>query len=325
MLLVAPLVWFAMAQGPAVPMNGTVVGPDGKPVAGAELILTGMPVNDAPIVARGTTDAEGRFRLERPAGLAGETETIAPALWVVKPGLRLSMTKLPGPMPGADKPVRVVLGPPGKAEVRVEGPDGRPAVGVRVRVKGLTRDYSNVPDPVVDRIEATTDANGLAVVDAVSNDEIGYIDVHSGQSDIQGRLIFPASPSPKRVSLRPAVALKGRLVADDPKLARGWQVRAYTRSGKPSAPEPDTTGSATGTTDDEGRFSFPSIATGSLQLVLKPPGELPVLAELPSMLSVSTGKSTRPGREGCWTRRSTASASSPPRGTAINPTRPPRA
>ena len=114
-----------VAQGPTTPLSGTVVGPDGEPVAGADVLLAGMPVYDPPILARGRSDAEGRFTLERPAGLAGQDRFIAPILWVVKPGFRLAFTKFPGPMPGADEPVRVVLGPPGKAEVRVEGPERR--------------------------------------------------------------------------------------------------------------------------------------------------------------------------------------------------------
>ena len=119
------------------PLSGTVIGPGGKPVAGADLLLAGMPVYDPPILARGRSDAEGRFTLERPAELAAQTSFIAPMLWVVKPGFRLAFTRFSGPMPGAGEPVRVVLRPPGKAEVRVEGPDGEPVAGARVRVEWL--------------------------------------------------------------------------------------------------------------------------------------------------------------------------------------------
>ncbi len=63
-----------------------------------------------------------------------------------------------------------------------------------------------------------------------------------------------------------------------------------TRSGDYSSPNPETTGFARGTTDDEGRFSFPVIALGGLQLELKPPAELPVLADLPWSLAVVAGR-----------------------------------
>ncbi|MGP0063644.1 MAG: carboxypeptidase regulatory-like domain-containing protein [Isosphaeraceae bacterium] len=289
MVLFASLICVAMAQGQAAPLSGTVAGPDGTPVAGAELILAGLPVYDPPILARGRSDASGRFRLDRPAGLAGQDRYIAPMLWVVKPGFRLSCTKFPGPMPGADEPVRVVLRPPGKAEVRVDGPGGEPLAGARVRVERFGRESTNVPDDVADLIEAITDRNGLAVIWAADNDEVAYIDVRTTAFGIQGRPFFPTSTQPKRVWLRPASSLKGQLTAEDRAMVKGWRVSAYTRTGDPTSREPATNGFATGTTDEEGRFAFPAIAPGGLQLELKPPSELPVLPQLPASLVVIEG------------------------------------
>ncbi len=160
----------------------------------------------------------------------------------------------------------------------------------RVRVERFGRESTNVPDDVVNLIEATTDQDGLAVIDAAANDEVAYIDVHSQAFGIQGRWSSSTGPKPKRVRLRPATSLKGRLVADDPTIAKGWRVFAYTRPSDGSSPDPETTGFARGTTDVEGRFSFPVIAPGSLQLVLKPPGDLPVLPDLPRSLAVVTGR-----------------------------------
>ncbi len=144
----------------------------------------------------------------------------------MKPGFRLAFTKFPGAMPGAGEPVRIVLGPPGKAEVRVEGPNGEPLAGARVRVERFGRESTNVPDDVVDLIEATTDEDGLAVIDAAANDEVAYLDVRSQAFGIQGRPFFPVNSTPKRVWLRPTSSLKGRLVADDPEMVKGWRVRA---------------------------------------------------------------------------------------------------
>ncbi len=82
--------------------------------------------------------------------------------------------------------------------------------------------------------------------------------------------------------MRPVATWKGRLLADDPKLARGWQVRAWTRVGGDPQAEPVTTGYIESTTtDEEGRFTLALIALGSLQLSLKPPDNLPVVADLP--------------------------------------------
>jgi hypothetical protein len=40
-MLIVPLVWIVLGQVPTVPLAGTVVGPGGEPVIGAELTLVG--------------------------------------------------------------------------------------------------------------------------------------------------------------------------------------------------------------------------------------------------------------------------------------------
>src|SRR5262245_44613260 len=102
-MFIAPLVLFALAQVPKVPLTGTVVGPGGEPVVGAELILTGLPSYDPPIVARGKSDETGRFSLNRPAALAGDHDPQrAPILWVVKVGFKASATRFPETLPKPD-------------------------------------------------------------------------------------------------------------------------------------------------------------------------------------------------------------------------------
>jgi hypothetical protein len=147
MVLIATLIGVVLAQGPTTPLSGTVIGPKGEPVPGADLILSGTLVYDPPILVRGRSDANGRFTLPRPAGLTAQNRSIAPILWVVKPDYRLGFTKFPGAMPGAREDIRIVLGPPGKAEVRVEGPDGEPVAGARVSVGQFGRESTNVPTP----------------------------------------------------------------------------------------------------------------------------------------------------------------------------------
>ena len=72
MVLAMPLVCIVLYQAPTTPLTGNVVGPNGEPVAGAEVLLGGLPVSDQTVVARGRSDAQGRFTIERPAALAGE-------------------------------------------------------------------------------------------------------------------------------------------------------------------------------------------------------------------------------------------------------------
>jgi hypothetical protein len=290
MVLAVALVCIVLYQAPTTPLTGIVVGPNGELIAGAEVLLGGLPVYDQTVVARGRSDAQGRFTIERPAGLAGENRFITPILWVVKPGFRLGSLRFPGPLPKAGEPVRVVLGPPGKGEVRVEDPDGQPVAGARIRLEWFGQEGINVPEAVEDLIEATTDTDGRAVIEAAANDEIAYVDVHAKGFGIQGRPFRPLTSQPKRVRLRPVASLEGRLQAGDPAMARGWQVLAYTYAGDRSSADPQTTGFARGTTDAEGRFAFPVIAPGRLQLVVKPPGDLPVMADVPDSLAVTAGR-----------------------------------
>ena len=287
MVLALPFVCIMLYQAPSTPLTGIVVGPNSEPVADADVLLGGLPVSDQTVVARGRSDAQGRFTIERPAALAGENRFITPILWVVKPGFRLGSLRFPGPLPKAGEVVRVVLGPPGKGEVRVEDPSGQPVAGARIRLEWFGHERINVPEAVEDLIEATTDKDGRAVIEAAANDEIACVDVHANGFGIQGLPFRPLTSQPKRVRLRQVASLEGRLQADDPAVARGWRVLAYTSTGDRWSTNPQTTGFATGTTNAEGRFAFPVIASGSLQLVVKPPGNLPIMADVAGSLAVS--------------------------------------
>ncbi len=291
MVLAVPLVCIVMCQAATTPLTGIVVGPNGEPVAGAEVLLVSPPGYDQTVLVRGRSDAQGRFTIERPAGLAGENPDITPILWVVKPGFRLVSLRFPGPLPKAGEPVRVVLGPPGKGEVSIEDPNGQPVAGARIRLEWLGRERITVPEAVGDLIEATTDKDGRAVIKAAANDEIAGFDVLAKGFGIQDPPFRPLTSQPKRVRLRPVATLEGRLQAVDPAMARGWQVFAYTYAGdRWGFQDQQTTGFAKGTTDSGGRFAFPVIASGSLRLEAKPPGNLPVMADVPDSLAVTADR-----------------------------------
>ncbi|WP_435006866.1 hypothetical protein P12x_004326 [Tundrisphaera lichenicola] len=238
-MFIASLVWVVLAQVPTTPLAGTVVGPGGEPVVGADLILVGLPSYEAPIVATGKSGDGGRFSLDRPANLAGDHHPQrAPILWVRKPGFRVSATRFPESLPKPDAPIRIVLEPPGNAEVRVEAPDGRPLVGVKVLPERLKAHFTNLPDALAELCSATTGTDGLAVLDSVTPDELAYVDVHSRELGIQGRPIVPGPGKPAVIAMRPASTWKGRLSGEDPKNARGWKIRAWTRVGASPTPSP---------------------------------------------------------------------------------------
>ena len=73
---------------------------------------------------------------------------------------------------------------------------------------------STVPDAVADLAERATGPDGVAILDAFTPDEIGWVDVIAKGYGIQPRWLDPEIPGPKRVILKPVTALSGRLVPD---------------------------------------------------------------------------------------------------------------
>jgi hypothetical protein len=83
MVFFAAMVGVVLAQAPTTTLSGTVVGPKCEPISDAEVVLADLPMYNPPILARGRSDAAGRFAIERPAGLAGAGRYTTPALWIV--------------------------------------------------------------------------------------------------------------------------------------------------------------------------------------------------------------------------------------------------
>ena len=73
MVLAVPLVCIVLCQAPTTPLTGLVVGPNGEPVAGAEVLLGGLPVYDPVTVAQGAVGRPGpvHHRAARRAGGRG--------------------------------------------------------------------------------------------------------------------------------------------------------------------------------------------------------------------------------------------------------------
>ena len=141
----------------------------------------------------------------------------------MKPGFRVSATRFPEALPKPDEPLRIVLEPPGRAEVRVEGPDGKPLGGVKVLPERLKTHYTNVPDIIADLASATTGPDGLAIIDAVAPEELTYVDIHSREFGIQGRWIVPKPGKAAVITLRPVSTWKGRLSARRPQARPGLE------------------------------------------------------------------------------------------------------
>jgi Carboxypeptidase regulatory-like domain len=281
-MITVVLVVMTLCQVPTTTLAGTVVDQDGKPVVGAELVLTNPKPGEAPVVARGKSGEGGRFNLDRPAGLAATDRYLVPVLWAIAPGHRVGVMRFAGALPGPDEFVRVSLGPPGKTAIRVESPERAPVVGARLSVQQIKSEVSTVPDPVADIAERATGPDGVAILDAFSPEQVGWVDVIAKGYGIQPRWLDPESPGLKRVTFIPVIALSGRLVPEnvDPKLVKGWRVRAWTRGPGTDPPTDTSAGYGSTTTDDEGRFVLPELAPGWLSLTVVAPDESDLLPDL---------------------------------------------
>jgi protocatechuate 3,4-dioxygenase beta subunit len=192
----------APAERPVRPISvsGQVVGPDGAPLADAQVYLREWAylrkklqprestIND--ILATTTTDAEGRFAFRdvRPpkpsifeaAGLrAFPLDVIATAK-----GRGLAWQRLAASNPS--RPLTLVLEPEVRFRGRLRDPDGKPAAGVRVEVIAL-QPFDQTP--------------------SVPYETLGYLSLHSSQfkltatSDREGQFVLGGLPGNVRVAL----------------------------------------------------------------------------------------------------------------------------
>jgi RNA polymerase sigma factor (sigma-70 family) len=214
-----------------VALAGRVFDEGGKPLAGAEVTILGLPRDadalsprllDPKAVARTRTDENGRFRVaERPEALAGYREVYALA---GKAGQGLTWSRV---RPDAETSIRL------SHEKVIRGQlldvQGQPAVGVRVGVgwlgtsgAGSLRDTrlgaqaaeQFTPWPAA----ATTDRNGRFVLHGLNPDLMGYVfieddrftphyvEIQTGAAHRQQEI---------RAVLAPAQVLQGVVTAQD--------------------------------------------------------------------------------------------------------------
>lgn len=266
----ATLVFVAwLAIGMTIPLSGTVEDADGRPVAGATVWLgdTYAIREGSEVLATAETDEKGAFRLEREADLVGRGGSWSPTLWAYKPGKRIAFREFKHELPGADEAVRLVLGPPVSTPCRVLRPDGKPAAGAAVRPAQLTVKAPRPPDTVLDRLVATTDADGRATLDGLAPADVLWVDV-----TYDGQLVqcLPRDPDDGSATLRPLGGLKVRLVADDPKVLKGWDVEVWSRPVEQNYQGP-TTQWRRETTGDDGRIAFGPMAEGVVTWRITPP------------------------------------------------------
>jgi hypothetical protein len=297
LVLAALLLVLAPADGPTVPLAGRVVDASDHPVAGAEVFFVGVADGSSavPIVVRAATDGDGRFSLNRPADLVGDGSWRSPRLWVSAPGHRLVRQTYPDELPPPGNVLEIGLPPDGHTQVRVEDPTGRPVAGARVRIQGRLAGL-DPPEAIASRLEAKTDADGMAQFDALAAEEVGRVEVEADGFGQQSRYDDPPLTGLKTFVLRESARVVGRFVAHNGRSLRGWKVGATSRAPADASGRSLLSGRADLVPlDDDGSFRIPAIATGSLDLWITWPGDddPDLMSDWPASMQVQAGSDNR--------------------------------
>lgn len=270
-------------QAPAKTIRGKVVDENGRPIAGAELWMPVFLPERRVLSTR--SDSKGEFTLGIPLSWIpkmrpGNTWV---TIWTYAAGRQLNT----GPSPLGwcvlqNPPETVIpLGPATETEFVVLDPQGQPKAGALVEPRRMrvAADGPVVPEELLPRIGARTNAQGRAKLPAIAHDRLDQVRVTTEDLGIQEQRFyqqgFPSSRHTFR--LRPAGKIEGRVIADQPEVARGVRVTFETMdSSKPlpataqktaaASPFLSVTGAAEVVSDEQGRFVVPAIASGRLTI-----------------------------------------------------------
>ena len=200
------------------------------------------------------------------------------------------MRPIPDDWPPDGIPIRLALAPPGPVEFLVLDPDERPVAEARLApawIRGM-----NLPDDLGDRLAARTDGRGRATLEVGAIDEVEVVRVVSGPFGVQQlRMPRPDAAGVRTLRLMPVGRIAGRIEAGDPRAVRGLAVRVRT-DPDPAGDVGKLGGFASAVTDDQGRFTIPQIAAGTLAVSVEYRWELPCAASGPDRMPVRPGTTT---------------------------------
>jgi protocatechuate 3,4-dioxygenase beta subunit len=225
---------------------GRVLGPDGRPVAGAWVETARMLAAE--------TDGEGRFRL---AGL-GPGATVS--LRARAPGLRGSAPSSVVSRDGIPEPLEIRLAPAAALDGRVTDAAGRPAAGVPVLLETLGEDSGEetpAGDPAAGA-RTLTDDDGRYAFDSLEPGRRRLSALRPGGRRLAGASL-DLHNGPNRLDLAqpPALSVSGRVLDDAGAPLAGARVFL-------EGPDPEDRWLVVGAED--GGFSFGGIPEGDYRL-----------------------------------------------------------
>jgi hypothetical protein len=254
-----------LPAGEYVELGGKVLGPDGRPVPGAQVAVCGLRsfrpgkrnVRDE-VLSCGQTDEAGRFRLTvpRPA-VAWSLRSAFMHLWAAAPGFAPGTVRLPW---RPDSPaVEVRLTRPEPIRGRLLGDDDRPAAHVRLVVSRIgdvhlepiqTPDRERQKGPPLWPAAVITDAEGRFTLPGLDLDRGVGLRICDERFALRRVALEPALWRDRAHTLHLAHArlLEGRIAAEGGAAQPGARlsVLAFDAAGRPFGPALDARADAAG-------------------------------------------------------------------------------
>ncbi len=278
------------AGGDATRIVGEVLGPDGRPRPGTEVIAAGGNWDGkAPgSIGRTTTDDSGVFVLE----LSDDPSTRErPTLWAFQPGSVAASRPIDRDAIEGH-PVRLILGSRAGAAFVVAGPDGHPVAGAKVFPWRVAREVPDVPEALTSLSSSETNDEGKATISAFRPEELVTVRVEAAGFGIQAREFRLsdglADVASKGITLLATGRVAGRVIAGEPQSVAGLSVLVTSSVGGRTG---TNAGFAEVVTDASGRFEVSAIAAGSLTVRVRPRAGSP---DLPARVIRRT---LEPGRQ----------------------------
>jgi hypothetical protein len=258
-------------------VSGVVLGPDGAPVAGAEVVAYAREYQGegtwTPVAANATTGADGRFACE----LA--TRHAPPVALVVAraPGFALGWDDLRG----EPKSLTIRMAPAEARSGRITDAEGRPRVGVAVRVDSVTTWITEktgsvthlsgfqhmFPEVGFPETRTMTDADGRYTLECIPPKSGARLEL---TSDAFGTVKLEADRG-WDIAIPDGGKLVGRIVGGDAVKFAGSHVMCATRFGGPGEPAGASDWLAVG---PDGGFETGTLPAGAYRLSVQGPRQL---------------------------------------------------
>jgi hypothetical protein len=252
--------------GEAIRIEGKVVDAKGNPAADGEIIVSSYSVfehNDV-LLNKVILNSNGSFALDLVVPRNAIDFNQSATVWALRDDASIAGFAFHWKEP-PEKPITIKLGLKNLDRIIVHDFFGKPVAGARVapirlRVDGLTSWNSGLPDELAERLGATTDAAGEALIERAAPNSIASLRVKSERFGSQFGDV-PAKGEAFR--LAQVGRVRGRLKADNPQAVQGRLV-CVEHLGSTNRNDVSKSGIALIRTDHEGQFEIPAFIAGKV-------------------------------------------------------------